>query len=100
MLYAKVWALLLLITPTKSLTGFPKEDLKLAFLVAINAESERATVMALKDKGVRSPARLLETFHQHHPQIRRFLSSGVGREMQYEDSILAEKIMLKMMTTV
>ena len=76
---------------------FTRQDLKVAFLVAINARDERSAVMALRDKGIEDPKQLLGTLGKNHPEIHGYFYSGFGLSLQYEDSLLAEKIMLRMM---
>jgi hypothetical protein len=76
---------------------FPPEVLKQVFLVLLNANSKTATIKACAQHGIKDVPEVLKFLETHHHLISHYFYSGVGLELQYEDSILAERIMLTMM---
>jgi hypothetical protein len=76
---------------------FPREVLKQAVLILINAENRESTVKACSGKGIEKPEEVLQVLEKAHQPIAHHFFSGMGVTLQYEDSILAEQIMLRMM---
>jgi len=77
---------------------FPREVLKQAFLILINAENRASAVKACARKGIKAPLKVFQVLEAAHQPIAQYFYSGKGLGLQYEDSILAEQIMLRMMT--
>lgn len=76
---------------------FLREDIKQAFLVLINASDKSATKRALAQAGIKNAEALLNAIEECHKPISHYFYSGVGLTLQYEDSMLAEEIMLRML---
>jgi hypothetical protein len=84
--------------------GWPREQAKLALLIAINARSHISAVRALAD-AIRGDAnvsdpfatgdRLLKAVKARHPDIAWALASDAGVRLMRKDSELAERIMLE-----
>jgi hypothetical protein len=74
--------------------GFPRDVIKLASLVAINAATRPQAIGALRNEGVAEAEEALAAFERRHRPLRAYLSSEVGKELQYEDSRIAERVML------
>jgi len=75
---------------------FLREDIKQAFLVLVNASDRTATKQVLAKDGIKNAEALLKALEDHHKPISRYFYSGVGLSLQYEDSVLAESVMLRM----
>lgn len=75
----------------------PREDLKQVFLVLINAANRTSTLKACAKKGIKGASAVLKVFEKEHQKIAHYFHSGEGLALQYEDSILAERIMFTMM---
>jgi hypothetical protein len=82
--------------------GWPREQAKLALLIAINARSHMSAVRALADalrRDVPDPFttadRLLKAVKAKHPDIAWALASDAGVRLMRKDSELAERIMLE-----
>jgi hypothetical protein len=74
--------------------GFPRDVIKLASLVAINAAARPQAIGALRNEGVAQAEEALAAFERRHRRLRGYLNSEVGKELQYEDSRIAERVML------
>lgn len=77
---------------------FPRESLKQVFLVLINANGKEATIKACLNHGIQEVIGILKILEEHHQPIAHYFYSGMGLKLQYEDSMLAEKIMLRMLS--
>lgn len=77
--------------------GFSREDIKQAFLDLINAPDRTATKKALASDGIKNAEALLNAIEERHKPISHHFYSGVGLSLQYEDSVLAESVMLRML---
>jgi hypothetical protein len=89
--------------------GWPREQAKLALLIAINARSHISAVRALadalrRDAGISDPFvtadRLLKAVKARHPDIAWALASDAGVRLMRKDSELAERIMLETVRAV
>ena len=76
---------------------FLREDIKQAFLVLINASDRTATKKALAQDGIKNAEALLKAIEERHKPISHHFYSSVGLSLQYEDSVLAESVMLRML---
>lgn len=76
---------------------FGREDLKRVFLILINAKNRVSTLRACVDADIKNAKEILVALETHHAPIKSYFYSGMGLALQYEDSVLAEKIMLRMM---
>ena len=76
--------------------GFSREDIKQAFLVLINESERTATKKALAKDRIKNAEALLKAIEERHKPISDHFYSGVGLSLQYEDSVLAESVMLRM----
>lgn len=79
------------------LTEYGREDQKQAVLIMLNAFDEGAAVKAMAKKGIRNAKRLTKALAQRHSQIQQHFFSGIGLNLMYQDSIIAEKVMLLML---
>jgi hypothetical protein len=82
----------------------PRDQAKLALLIAINARSHRSAVRALADAlrqegGIGDPyataQKLLRAAKARHPDIAWALASDAGVRLMRKDSELAERVMLE-----
>ena len=89
--------------------GWPRDQAKLALLIAINARSHASAVRALADalRGEASIAdlfvtadRLLKAAKARHPDIAWALASDAGVRLMRKDSELCERIMLETVRAV
>jgi hypothetical protein len=86
--------------------GFPREQAKLALLIAINAPTNIDAVRALADAlrlggGVADPfgtaRRLIRAVKALHPDIAEAFGSDAGIRLMRQDSEIAERVMLEML---
>jgi len=100
-------------TDPYKIAGYKKERkiIKLLFNMLINARTERGALSALKDK-IEDSDELKKKFEycrdkewikeaiaaikKKHVKIKQYLGTGVGKELQKEDSEIAEKILLEL----
>jgi len=79
------------------LTEFDREDQKNALLIILNAYTEKSALHAMRKEGVRHGRALLTALKERHSQIQHHFTSGIGNQLMYKDSVLAERVMLKML---
>lgn len=79
------------------IVGFDREKQKIASLIMINAFDEKAAMYAMRREGISGAKGLIDAIKARHPQISRHFFTGVGNKLMYQDSNLAEKVMLRMM---
>jgi hypothetical protein len=79
------------------LTGFDREDQKNALLIILNAYTEKSALHAIRKEGIRNGRALLAALKERHSQIQHYFTSGIGNHLMYKDSVLAEKVMLRML---
>lgn len=78
------------------LTEFKREDQKLAVLTMLNASDKNAALKAMANKGILKAKRLSSVLSGRHSQIQQHFFTGVGLNLMYQDSQVAEKVMLQM----
>ncbi len=81
-----------------------RKVIKKAVNIAINAESPRSAMSAIRDEMHKfceetdlpfiRPKVLLQAIFEKHPSIKKYFCTGYGLRLQYIDSMIAEKIML------
>ncbi len=81
-----------------------RKVVKKAVNIAINAESPRSAMSAIRDEMYKFrdetdlpfiyPKRLLRAIFAKHQAIEKYFCTGYGLRLQYIDSMIAEKIML------
>ncbi|BBO78624.1 hypothetical protein DSCW_60410 [Desulfosarcina widdelii] len=85
-----------------------RERMKLASLIVINSGDREKAIKAIhnqcRKKGIHYPAgqfgrygALIECFQDYHSRIKKFLLSGKGLELQYQDSVIMASILERMM---
>jgi hypothetical protein len=88
------------------IAGWPREQIKLAMLIAINARTHTSAVRALSDAlrhfpGVsdrfKTADKLIRAAKAKHPDIAHAFGSDAGARLMRKDSELAERIMLEML---
>lgn len=79
------------------ITNFPREDQKQAILIMINADSEVSAIKAMSNQGIKKAKLLVNAIKLRNEPIQHYFSSGIGISLMYQDSVLAEKVMLKML---
>lgn len=77
---------------------FARKHLKLAALIVLNASSRTSALQALNNYrlGIDTKA-ILNFFETHFVPISKYFYTGVGLELQYQDSTVAERVILRMM---
>jgi hypothetical protein len=92
MLYAEAG----LLTPDDpyDLPDFIREHQKEALLIILNAKSDESAIGAMKNKGIKNCNELLQALKTKHKPIADKFHSGLGWSLQYQDSKIAEDIML------
>jgi hypothetical protein len=77
---------------------FSREHLKLAALIVVNARSRTSALRALNDKKLGIDTRaILDFTEKHFAPISKYFYTDAGLELQYHDSVVAERVMLRMM---
>jgi hypothetical protein len=71
-----------------------RDDVKTANLIAINASNRYKAAGAIKNEGILDAEELLRIFGKSHPKISDYFFSGEGVRLQYQDSRIAERVML------
>jgi hypothetical protein len=79
------------------IASFPREDQKKAILIIINADNEKAAIKAINNEGISNAKCLVNAIKTRHDPIKDYFSSGVGNMLMYKDSVLAERVMLRML---
>ena len=79
------------------LEGFDRDNQKLALLIMINADDEMPAIQAMRAKGIRNAKSLVEAIKTRHALIKDYFFTGIGNSLMYKDSVLAEKVMLRML---
>lgn len=76
---------------------FSRQALKLATLVVVNASNRTSALKAINRKKLGVKAEELVGFLEgHFSGVSKYFYSEVGLKLQYEDSVVAERVMLKM----
>ena len=78
------------------IVGFDREKQKRASLIMINAFDEADATNAMKGEGISGAKKLIDAIKARHSQISHHFFTGVGNNLMYQDSNLAEKVMLRM----
>ena len=90
---------------------FPEYDysmrsiFKMAFYTILNADDRDEAIYVIQEemKGkpldlkIKNASDVVEVIEKNHPLIKECFFQGVGLELQYEDSMVAEKVMLEML---
>ena len=76
--------------------GFEYEDQKQATLIMLNAFDETAAIYAMRGQGIKRAKQLVEAIKVRHQPIAHKFHQGEGLNLMNQDSILAEKVMLRM----
>ena len=63
----------------------------------LNASELKPALRAMASKGIKNAMRLAKALTERHAQIEHVFFKGVGLNLMYQDSIVAEKIMLSML---
>jgi CRISPR/Cas system endoribonuclease Cas6 (RAMP superfamily) len=79
------------------LPDFKREDQKTAGMIIINASDEGAAAHAIQSEGIQDVKRLIKALKVHHAPIAKYFFTGEGNKLMYKDSILAERVMLRML---
>jgi hypothetical protein len=79
------------------LTEFEREDQKLAVLTMLNASDKNTALKAMAYKGILKARILSIALSERHSQIQQHFFTGVGLNLMYQDSQVAEKVMLQML---
>ncbi len=79
-------------------SSFSREHLKLAALIVVNAGNRTSALRALNDKklGIDTKA-ILDFIEKHFAPISKHFYTYAGLELQYQDSVVAERVILRMM---
>ncbi|KOO59109.1 hypothetical protein WH43_05890 [Rheinheimera sp. KL1] len=83
-----------------AITGLSRDIVKKVILVMLNADSEKATWLALRDKHeipVTESKAAIEILKEVHQPIAEFFCHSSWKLLQYEDSCLTESILLTAM---
>ncbi|PKN67583.1 MAG: hypothetical protein CVU57_02455 [Deltaproteobacteria bacterium HGW-Deltaproteobacteria-15] len=87
-----------------------RKFVKTMLLMMVNSKSRKSTILALRDEvkeqGLAIPSEipkvsaeyvypLMDAFEEKHKPIKKYFNSGAGIDLQYWDSVIAEKIMLR-----
>jgi hypothetical protein len=78
------------------IVGFEYEDQKQAVLIMLNAFNETAAIYAMRGQGIKRAKQLVEAIKLRHQPIAHKFHQGEGLNLMNQDSILAEKVMLRM----
>jgi hypothetical protein len=83
-----------------SSTKIPRDVFKIILQIILNCETEFAANLAaneaLRSRGFHISAETaIQTFLKKHQPIAKYFFSGIGLQLQYEDSVIAEKVLLK-----
>lgn len=79
------------------LTEFDREDQKQAVLTMLNASNKEKALRSMAAKGISDARGLTNALAERHTPIQHHLFTGVGLNLMYQDSIVAEKVMLLML---
>lgn len=79
------------------LEGFDREIQKLLMLILINTDNRQTAVRAMINKYRLPPIEIFNALIQRHSPISKHFYSGAGLGLMYEDSLIAEQVMLRMM---
>jgi hypothetical protein len=79
------------------LPDFKREDQKTAGMIIINASDEGAAAHAIQSEGIQNVKRLIKALKVHHAPIAKYFFTGEGNKLMHKDSILAERVMLRML---
>jgi hypothetical protein len=79
-------------------SSFSRKHLKLATLIVVNAGNRTSALRALNAKklGIDTKA-ILDFIEKHFAPISKHFFTFAGLELQYQDSVVAERVMLRMM---
>lgn len=77
---------------------FSREHLKLAALIVVNARSKTSALRALNNKKLAIDTKaILDFIEKHFAPISKYFYTDVGLGLQYADSDVAERVILRMM---
>lgn len=76
---------------------FSREDQKTACLIMINAADKEESVNAMHGKGIKNSERIIAAIEKRHSAISKYFFSEEGNKLMNKDSILAERVMLRML---
>lgn len=80
------------------LAGFDRDLQKEAALTIINSSSKKEAILAIKHKiGIADSALFVRLFLERHRAISEHFFTGAGLQLMYQDSMLAEAVMLEML---
>lgn len=77
------------------LDAFPREQQKEAMLTLINSSDRKKAVKSLKREKIGNVEQLCDVLIKRHQPIAEFFFTGKGVDLQFEDSKIAELVMLK-----
>jgi hypothetical protein len=80
--------------------NIPREIYKIILQIILNCESEFSAILAahhaLTSRGFRiSAEKAVQSFLRQHSKIQKHFFSGVGLKLQYADSLIAERVLLR-----
>jgi hypothetical protein len=77
-----------------------REEVKKALNTVINAKTREEAVYSINDKLTlpknRTAEDLFNKLKRKHPKIAKYFATGIGIELQYLDSQIAEKVMIRL----
>ena len=77
-----------------------REEVKKALNTIINAKTREEAVYSINDKLTlpknRTAEDLFNKLKRKHPKIAKYFATGIGIELQYRDSQIAEKVMIRL----
>lgn len=80
------------------LEGFDRDLQKEAAFIVINSSSKREAIRTIKKKvGITNSALFVKQFSERHLVISKHFFTGEGVRLMYQDSLLAEAVMLEML---
>ena len=72
------------------------QDRKEATLIMLNCKNDSEALYTIKNKGIKNPRQVMNTILERHQPINDLFFTGVGNRLMFEDSIIAEQVMLEM----
>lgn len=76
---------------------FAREDQKTACLIMINAADKEESIDAMHGQGIKNAERLIAAIEKRHSAISKYFFSEEGNKLMNKDSMLAERVMLRML---
>lgn len=77
------------------LKNFPRDQQKESILTILNSDSRKRAIQSLAHEGVKNPKELCDALIERHKPISGYFFTGIGVHLQFMDSQIAEKVMLK-----